>query len=119
PAGSFEGASIPNRLGHMAPLTAEAENRLARLRETLLAARTSRVPPALDDKILADWNGLAIAALARAGATLGRADWTAHAADAYAFIETTMTRNGRLAHAYREGVGVYPGLATDYAGMIK
>ncbi|MCB1501857.1 MAG: thioredoxin domain-containing protein [Bauldia sp.] len=119
PAGNFEGASILNRLTHLQPLDAVAEARLARLRVTLLDARHRRVPPATDDKTLTDWNGLTIAALARAGDALARPDWIDRAAEAYAFITTTMSRDSRLAHAHRAGVTVYPGLATDYAALIK
>ena len=72
-----------------------------------------------DDKILADWNGLMIAALALAGASLTEPDWIALAGRAFRFISDGMSRDGRLAHAYRAGKSVFPGLATDYAAMIK
>ena len=119
PEGNFEGANILNRLGHMARLSDADEERLARARARLLSRRETRVRPATDDKILADWNGLAIAALALAGQSFGRADWIAMAERAYRFILDTMTRDGRLAHAHRNGRSVFPGLATDYAAMIK
>ena len=119
PGGNFEGASIPNRLGHPAPLAPEDEARLAGSRERLLTRRSSRVRPATDDKVLADWNGLAIAALAFAGATFGRPEWIGLARDAFDFVAERMTRDRRLAHAWRDGKSVYPGLATDYAAMIK
>ena len=60
-----------------------------------------------------------IAALAFAGATFERPDWIALAARAFAFVTTTMARGGRLAHSWRDGKSVFPGLATDYAAMIK
>ncbi len=119
PAGNFEGVSIPNRLTHPALLSEAEEARLAAARERLLARRTGRVRPATDDKVLADWNGLASAALAFAGATLDRPDWVALAHDAYTFVRDTMSRDGRLAHAWRDHKSVYPGLATDYAAMVK
>ena len=56
----------------------EEETRLAALRERLLAAREPRVRPGLDDKVLADWNGLMIAALANAGVAFGEPEWLAH-----------------------------------------
>jgi uncharacterized protein YyaL (SSP411 family) len=77
------------------------------------------VRPAIDDKALADWNGLTIAALAFAGSSLGRTDWITLASDAFHFVTTTMMRGDRLAHAWRDGRSVYPGLASDYAAMIK
>jgi len=119
PEGNFEGASIPNRLDHPALLSEDDEARLARARQKLMTRRSGRVRPATDDKVLADWNGLAIAAIAFAGAAFGRTDWIALAREAYDFVLATMVRDGRLAHAWRDGKSVYPGLATDYAGMIK
>lgn len=60
-----------------------------------------------------------IAALAFAGASFDRGEWIAMAADAFRFITTTMSKDGRLAHSWRGGKSVYPGLATDYAAMVK
>ena len=118
-AGNFEGANILNRLGAMEARDPATEARLSDLRAKLLARRATRVRPATDDKVLADWNGLAVAALALAGETFGRPDWIARAVAAYRFVLDTMARDGRLAHAWRDGRSVYPGLATDYAAMIK
>ena len=119
PAGNWEGVSIPNRLHRLRTPAADDEARLAAARRTLLHHRTGRIRPATDDKVLADWNGLTIAALAFAGATFARPDWISLAETAFDFISTTMTRGDRLAHAWRAGKSVFPGLATDYAAMIK
>jgi uncharacterized protein YyaL (SSP411 family) len=119
PAGNWEGVAIPNRLASPDQLPEADEERLARARMRLLSHRETRGRPATDDKILADWNGHAIAALAFAGITLGRPDWIATATGAFRFVTESMTRDGRLAHAYREGKSVFPGLATDYGAMIK
>jgi uncharacterized protein YyaL (SSP411 family) len=100
-------------------LSEAEEARLAAARARLLDRRTNRVRPATDDKVLADWNGLMIAALAFAGASLGRAEWIGLARAAFAFVTTTMSNGGRLAHSWRAGKSVYPGLASDYAAMIK
>jgi uncharacterized protein YyaL (SSP411 family) len=118
-AGNWEGVSIPNRLAALANGTVEEETRFAAARARLLAAREQRPRPALDDKILADWNGLLIAGLAEAATALSRPEWIALADDAYRFVMDAMRRDGRLAHAARDGRFVYPGLATDYAAMIK
>src|SRR5690242_2676866 len=64
--GNFEGHNILNRLKHL-PRSMDDEKKLARMREKLLATRAQRVRPGLDDKVLADWNGLMIAALVNAG----------------------------------------------------
>ena len=64
--GNFEGHTILNRLDALALLSEAEEARLAEMRAKLLARRASRIRPGWDDKILADWNGLMIAALSRA-----------------------------------------------------
>ncbi len=113
PAGNWDGVSIPNRLHADGPAP-----EFTKARAKLLTARGRRVRPATDDKILADWNGLTIAALAFAGSTFDRPEWIASASRAYSFVDQTMTSGGRLAHAWRDGKSV-AGLATDYAAMIK
>jgi hypothetical protein len=122
PAGNFEGHNILNLLNDLPRSmgrSKEDEARLAGLRQKLLAARDQRVRPGLDDKVLADWNGLMIAALANAGSLLDEPAWVAMAARAFAFIATEMTRENRLGHSWREGRLLYPGLASDFAAMIK
>ena len=93
--------------------------RLASLREKLLAARAKRVRPGLDDKVLADWNGLMIAALVNAGTMLREPSWIGMAKLAFAFITEHMTRGDRLGHSWRAGKLLYPGLASDHAAMIR
>ncbi len=117
PAGNFEGHTILNRLASVAR-TAEDEERLATLRAKLLEVRAMRVRPGLDDKVLADWNGLMIAGLVNAGVILDAPDWIALARRAFDFIADKMTRDGRLGHSFRDGKVLYPGLASDYAAMI-
>jgi uncharacterized protein len=118
-----KGVTILNRLESARP-SAEEEARLAYLRRKLSEAREARVRPGLDDKILADWNGLMIAALVNAATLLGEHGWIELAARAYDFIVSTMLyvdRDGkaRLAHSWRAGVLVKPGLALDYAAMMR
>jgi uncharacterized protein len=118
PDGNFEGHNILNRL--RAPVASEAEEgRLGALREKLLAARAVRVRPGLDDKVLADWNGLMIAALANAALMLEEPSWLAMAERAFDFISRTMTRGDRLGHSWREDKLKFPGLASDFAAMIR
>jgi uncharacterized protein len=110
--------AYPEDLHSPDPKAAE-EARLVDLREKLLDARGKRVRPGLDDKVLADWNGLMIAALANAGVMLREPQWIETAARAFAFVVQYMTRDGRLGHSWREGKLLLPGLASDYAAMIK
>jgi uncharacterized protein YyaL (SSP411 family) len=93
--------------------------RLASLRDKLLAARARRVRPGLDDKVLADWNGLMIAALVNAGTMLREPSWIGMAKLAFAFVTAHMTRGDRLGHSWRAGKLLYPGLASDHAAMIR
>ncbi len=116
--GNFEGRSIPNRLANSFPSAAE-EADLAPLRARLLTARAERIPPGRDDKVLADWNGLMIAALAEAGAALDRPGWIAMAARAFGRIVALLGRGDRLGHAARAGRSTFPGLSTDYGAMIR
>jgi uncharacterized protein len=114
---------ILNRL-EAAPPTIEEEARLARLRQRLFEAREKRVRPGLDDKILADWNGLMIAALVNAATLFDAPEWIRLAAHAYGFIVGAMQFTDtegtkRLAHGWRAGVLVTPGLALDHAAMIR
>src|SRR5262245_55276509 len=118
PAGNFEGHTILNRLGDL-DRTAEAENRLAHLRAKLLAVRDTRIRPGLDDKVLADWNGLMIAALVNSALILDEPDWLAMARRAFDVIARTMTKGDRLGHSWREGKLLFPGLASDFATMIR
>ncbi|MBN1855483.1 MAG: thioredoxin domain-containing protein [Dehalococcoidia bacterium] len=88
---------------------------LTRLREE----RLKREPPGLDDKISADWNGLAIAAFAKAGRALGAPDLIAAAERAAAFVlKELVSEEGRLLHSYRDGEASVPGMLEDYAFMV-
>jgi uncharacterized protein len=123
--GNFEGHNILNRLKDLPRsmegdgLAADATERLAMLRGKLLKERDKRIRPGLDDKVLADWNGLMIAALANGGVLLGEDDWIAMARRAFAFIAAEMARGDRLGHSWRAGRLLFPGLASDFACMTK
>jgi uncharacterized protein len=118
--GNWEGHNILNRLAHPALADAATEAELARCRGLLLAQRSQRVRPGLDDKVLADWNGLIIAALAEAGLAFDRADWIALARRGFAFIRERMTAtNGRLRHSWRAGQARHPASVDDYANLCR
>jgi uncharacterized protein YyaL (SSP411 family) len=115
--GNFEGHNILNRLD--APETSDTEAaRLAQLRAILLDAREGRVRPGLDDKVLADWNGLMIAALVNAGIAFGEHEWIAMGKRAFDFIAREMSKGDRLGHSWRDGKLLYPGLASDFTNMM-
>ncbi|HEY5378216.1 MAG TPA: thioredoxin domain-containing protein [Pseudolabrys sp.] len=117
-AGNFEGHNILNRSN--APARTEAdETRLKALRDILLDARAARVRPSLDDKVLADWNGLMIAALVNAGIILDEPSWIEMAKRAFDFIAHNMTKDDRLGHSWRAGQLLFPGLASDFANMTR
>ena len=121
PEGNFEGHNILNRLKHLPRSMDPAEDsaRLAVLRGKLLRLRENRVRPGLDDKVLADWNGLMIAALANGGALLGEPGWIDMAKKTFGFIAAEMTRGDRFGHSWRAGRLLFPGLASDFACMGK
>jgi uncharacterized protein len=117
-AGNWEGHTILRRV--TAPGSAEQEAALAQARQILFAAREQRVRPGWDDKVLADWNGLAIAALARCSAVFLQPAWLDRAQEAFDFIMTRMTaRHGGVEHAWRLGRVTAPGLIEDQAAMAR
>jgi uncharacterized protein len=116
--GNFEGQNILNNLARIERSEAD-QARLSSLRTKLLAVRDKRVRPGLDDKVLADWNGLMIAALVNAGIAFDEPSWIEMAARAFRFIAEAMTRDGRLGHSWREERLLFPGLASDFAAMIR
>jgi len=119
PGGNWEGKTILNR-GQQAGLAdPETEARLAGLRDRLFRARAGRVRPGWDDKVLADWNGLMIAALAEAALVFDEPDWQAAAARAFAFVRDRMTVDGRLHHAWRLGEARHLASLDDHAAMAR
>jgi uncharacterized protein len=118
PGGNFEGHNILNRLKPQ-PRSEEDETRLAALRAKLFAERSGRMRPGLDDKVLADWNGLMIAALANASLMFDEPSWRELAKRAFDFIAQSMTRGDRLGHSWRADQLKFPGLASDFAAMIR
>jgi len=116
--GNFEGHNILNRLARLQLGSDEEEQRLAVMRARLFAERAKRVRPGWDDKVLADWNGLMIAALARASVVFDQPGWLELAKRAFDFVAQHMTEGDRLKHSYRAGIARAPATASDYANMI-
>jgi len=97
---------------------ADLRRRWEEARRVLFEARQRRPRPHRDDKVLADWNGLMIAALAKAGAALDEPAWIASAALAAEFILGRLgDGSGRLRHSWRDGPSTAPGQASDYAAL--
>jgi uncharacterized protein len=98
---------LPRPLTDVAPANGlaveELDRRLQAARATLLQVRARRVRPQLDDKVLTDWNGLAIAAFAKAGAALQEPRYVAAATAAATFLRGMRDPKGRLLHRWHDG----------------
>ncbi len=117
-SGNFEhGTSIlhlPKPIDKIATDDA-TRRRLDAARTKLLAARSRRARPHRDDKILADWNGLMIGALAYGARALDDPAYARAAESAARFVLDNMQRDGHLLHRYRDGQADIPGFLDDYA----
>jgi len=91
------------------------EERVGKLRKKLLDARGQRTLPHRDDKVLADWNGLMIAALAKAARALGEGSYAEAARKAADFVLKEMVRSDRLLHRFRGGDAAVAGNLDDYS----
>ncbi|MEA2246672.1 MAG: uncharacterized protein QOH46_1201, partial [Solirubrobacteraceae bacterium] len=113
--GNFEGSNVLESRG------AEPEPEVReRIRARLLEVRAGRVRPGLDDKRLASWNALMIAALADAGAVLGREDLLDAARDAAAFVLDRMrTPEGRLLRTFNAGEARLNAYLEDHAFLLE
>src|SRR5439155_14793307 len=125
PSGNWEGTNV---LWRPHPIEAVAEELgiepqqlerdLEAARARLFEIREQRVRPGTDDKVLAAWNGLAIAALAEAGRALGEARYVDAAVDAGEFVlDNLRGDDGRLLRSWRDGRRGGPGYADDHALM--
>jgi uncharacterized protein len=125
-SGERSGSNILHLRGELAQLAVELDlpleelqRRLARARAALFEHREGRVRPGKDDKVLTDWNGLMIAALARGARVLGEARYAGAAAEAATFaLETMRDEGGRLLHRYREGQAGIAALLDDHAFLV-
>jgi uncharacterized protein len=113
--GNFEGANVLESRGPEPPPEVRE-----RVRARLLDARAARVRPGLDDKRLAAWNALMIAALAEAGAVLDRLDFVDAARDAAAFVFDRMrTPEGRLLRTFNAGEARLNAYLEDHAFLLE
>jgi len=115
-AGNWEGTNIlrrPVRGDLRRPPAVEAA------RAALFAAREGRVRPGLDDKVLTEWNAMAVAALAEAGAVLGRPDWVEAASDVAGFLLDSLRVDGRWRRSWQAGRASHLAYASDHAWLIE
>jgi len=113
----WEGHPILHRSA--APTASEDEGSdLSPLLEKLIPVRESRDRPGRDDKILVDWNGLVIRAIAQCARQFGRPAWLEAAEAAYRTVTESMHQS-RLPHSILGEKKLYPGLSSDYAAMIN
>jgi uncharacterized protein YyaL (SSP411 family) len=118
--GNWEHTNILNRNKLPVLQDGDTEARLAICRAKLKAVRDLRVWPGWDDKVLADWNGLAIAAVARAARSFKQERWQQLAREAFAFVQQhMMSEDGRLRHSWRGGTLKHRATLDDYANMIR
>jgi uncharacterized protein len=118
--GNWEGRTILNRSSAPELADEEIERELTACRELLFQARTGRVRPGWDDKALADWNGLMIAAMANAGLVFEQQEWIETARRAFDFIRRQMAdSDGRLRHSWRAGRAQHPASVDDYANLCR
>jgi len=132
--GNYQDESTGRRTGKNVlylnqPLEAEAKQRgmaaddlretLEDARATLRTLRDERPRPALDDKVLTDWNGLMIAALAHAARAFDEPTYEAAAIEAATFLLDTMRNDeGQLLHRYRNGDADIRAQLDDYAFLV-
>ena len=122
--GNFEGRSILH-LPHDLEAVARSENlqlgklesMLSSARQILLASRSEREHPLLDDKVLANWNGFTLRALAEAGGALERDDYVSAATKGLDFILREMRKERTLFHVYGGGRAYVPGFLEDYGAV--
>jgi uncharacterized protein len=125
-SGSRNGENILHFASSLEQLASESDLtieelivRLGKIRNTLFEIREKRVHPSKDDKILVDWNGLMIAAFARASQILGEQKYIQAAVKAADFILKEMKNgDGRLYHRYANGEKAVLAFLDDYANLV-
>jgi uncharacterized protein len=132
PGGNFEGRTILNRIHARGrgPIDLSRPPRVEQARARLFDARERRVRPGLDDKVLAEWNGLMLAALAEAAAATGQRDWLDAAVGTGEFLLRSLRReDGRWLRSWqarghasrshgRSGRARHLAYAADHAALV-
>lgn len=125
-AGNFEGATVLTVDASVPELAAEhdlsereVEARIERARDELFEARTGRVRPERDGKVIGAWNGLMASASARAGLVLGDDEFVEGAVDALGFVRERLWDGERLARRWKDGDVKGGGFLEDYAFLAR
>ncbi|HRD66563.1 MAG TPA: thioredoxin domain-containing protein [Candidatus Competibacter sp.] len=111
-------AEMPELIQRSGSDATQLAGRLAAARRKLLEARSRRVWPGRDEKILTAWNGLMIRGMAIAGRHLGRADFAASAERSLDFVRAHLWRDGHLLAVYKDGRSRLNAYLDDYAFLI-
>ncbi len=127
PGGNWEHKSIPNTpespdavAAHLKISSDELRATIERVKPLVYAARTKRVPPGLDDKVLTAWNGMMISAMAEGARVLGDSRYLETAEEAADFLLRTMRRpDGGLYRTYRAGKAHLDACLEDYAYLAE
>ncbi|HEY8886977.1 MAG TPA: thioredoxin domain-containing protein, partial [Gallionella sp.] len=97
---------------------AQATERLISAQKKLFTARELRVHPGRDEKILASWNGLMIAGMAKAARVFNRPDWLYSAQQAMDFVRSTLWRDGKLLATCKDGKAHLNAYLDDHAFLL-
>ncbi len=123
--GHFEGANVLQKpasdedLAHALDMPLETMwVRLDLLEQRLFAARSGRVRPSIDDKVLVSWNSLALRAFAEAARYLDRSDYLEVAQQNAAFLSSALHPEDRLLRSWRKGEARHSAYLEDYAALI-
>ena len=121
--GNFEDEASKKRTGknipHLSNEPDEEEHEwFSSIRNTLFQERENRIHPILDDKVLTDWNGLMIAALAKAGFAFNEQRFIDMAEKAAEFVEQHLVTDGKLLHRFKDDEAGIIAMADDHAFLI-
>ncbi len=124
PGGNFEGQCVLRRAVDLESIAAAQgipaagiEGVLAAAGNRLLEARARRTPPACDDKIVAEWNGLTLLALAEAGRATGNDVYRNASRDLAGFLASTLIDGDRIVRTWRDGHAGPAGVLADFAAL--
>jgi hypothetical protein len=124
PDGNFEGRTVLHRTADLDSLagahgipTAEIEGVLAAAGGRLLEARARRTRPSCDDKIVAEWNGLTLMAMAEAGRATGNHLYRQASRELAGFLASTLIDGDRIIRTWRDGHSGPAGVLADFAAL--